>query len=94
LLLVAAVLRCPLESRHVGPIHSGRARELPERGEARLGADPRLANAQSPEYSGRAVAALAADPNVLAKTGRVLKVPELAREYGFTDVDGRRPPHD
>lgn len=31
---------------------------------------------------------LVADPNVLAKSGRVLTTPALAREYGFTDVDG------
>jgi dehydrogenase/reductase SDR family protein 1 len=35
-----------------------------------------------------------ADPDVLAKTGRVLRVDHLAAEYGFTDVDGRRPPSD
>ena len=46
--------------------------------------------AESPEYAGRAVAALAADPQVLAKTGALLYVADLADEYGFTDVDGRR----
>ena len=44
---------------------------------------------ESPEYVGRAVAALAADPNVLEKSGQILRVGDLAREYGFTDVDGR-----
>ena len=38
-----------------------------------------------------AVAALAADPNVLAKSGRVFTSWGLAQEYGFTDTDGRRP---
>jgi NAD(P)-dependent dehydrogenase (short-subunit alcohol dehydrogenase family) len=42
-------------------------------------------------YVGRAVAALASDPLVLAKSGQVLEVGTLAREYGFTDVDGRQP---
>jgi NAD(P)-dependent dehydrogenase (short-subunit alcohol dehydrogenase family) len=51
-----------------------------------------LSDTESPEYLGRAVAALAGDADVLAKSGRVLTVGELAREYGFTDVDGRRPP--
>ena len=37
----------------------------------------------------RAVAALAADTNVLKKTGRIHFVADLAKEYGFTDVDGR-----
>ena len=51
------------------------------------------ANLESPEYSGRAVVALAADANVMAKSGRVLTVGDLAAEYNFTDVDGRqRPP--
>jgi NAD(P)-dependent dehydrogenase (short-subunit alcohol dehydrogenase family) len=47
---------------------------------------------ESPEYAGRAVAALAGDPNVLEKSGRVLAVGDLASEYGFTDIDGRRIP--
>jgi NAD(P)-dependent dehydrogenase (short-subunit alcohol dehydrogenase family) len=50
----------------------------------------RAAEAESPEFPGRAVAALAADPNVLEKSGRVLTTPELAREYGFTDLDGKQ----
>jgi dehydrogenase/reductase SDR family member 1 len=40
---------------------------------------------------GRAVAALAADPDVLRHTGSVLVAATLAREYGFTDVDGSTP---
>lgn len=44
---------------------------------------------ESPEYVGRGVASLAADPNVFAKTGRLLSSAELAKEYGFTDIDGR-----
>jgi NAD(P)-dependent dehydrogenase (short-subunit alcohol dehydrogenase family) len=49
-----------------------------------------LAMTESAEFPGRGIAALAADRNVLAKSGRVLTTPELAREYGFTDVDGSR----
>lgn len=44
---------------------------------------------ESPRYIGRGVAALTADPNVIAKTGRIHFVADLAKEYGFTDVDGR-----
>ncbi|HYT88131.1 MAG TPA: SDR family NAD(P)-dependent oxidoreductase [Gemmataceae bacterium] len=51
-----------------------------------------LSVTESPEYLGRAVAALASDSGVMSKSGRVLTVGELAREYGFTDVDGRQPP--
>ena len=50
---------------------------------------PELAGTESPRYLGRAVAALAADSKVLDKTGRVLRVADLAQEYGFTDIDGR-----
>ena len=53
---------------------------------------PALARTESPQYIGRAVAALAADPKVMEKTGRILTVGDLAREYGFTDHDGRQPP--
>lgn len=51
-----------------------------------------LERSESPEYVGRAVAALAADPDVLEKSGEILRVGELAREYGFTDTDGTQPP--
>ena len=50
-----------------------------------------LSVTESPEYLGRAVAALAADPEVLTKSGRLLTAGDLAREYGFTDIDGRQP---
>jgi NAD(P)-dependent dehydrogenase (short-subunit alcohol dehydrogenase family) len=46
---------------------------------------------ESPRYIGRAVVALAADPNVKKKSGRVFSSWALAREYGFTDLDGTRP---
>jgi NAD(P)-dependent dehydrogenase (short-subunit alcohol dehydrogenase family) len=49
-----------------------------------------MAKTESPEFPGRAIAALAADPDVMAKSGRVFTTPELAREYGFTDVDGKQ----
>jgi NAD(P)-dependent dehydrogenase (short-subunit alcohol dehydrogenase family) len=48
------------------------------------------AKAESAEFPGRAIAALASDSNVLAKSGRVVTTPALAREYGFTDVDGKQ----
>jgi NAD(P)-dependent dehydrogenase (short-subunit alcohol dehydrogenase family) len=50
-----------------------------------------LAHTESPRYIGRAVVALAADKNVIQKTGRTLLVGSLANEYNFTDVDGSRP---
>lgn len=48
-----------------------------------------LADAESPRFAGRAVAALAADDTVMARTGRAFPVATLAADYGFTDVDGR-----
>nr|WP_245302681.1 SDR family NAD(P)-dependent oxidoreductase [Symbiobacterium terraclitae] len=50
---------------------------------------PGLARTETPRYVGRAVVALATDPNVMARTGQILTAGELAREYRFTDVDGR-----
>ncbi|MBX3159020.1 MAG: SDR family oxidoreductase [Deltaproteobacteria bacterium] len=50
---------------------------------------PPLARTESPRYLGRAVVALAADPAILAKSGGVYAVGDLAVEYGFTDIDGR-----
>ena len=47
--------------------------------------------AESPVYVGRAVAALAADPDRARWNGRSLDSGTLAREYGFTDADGSRP---
>lgn len=51
-----------------------------------------LARSESTVYVGRAVAALAGDAKVIDRSGRVLAVGDLAREYGFTDADGRQPP--
>ena len=45
--------------------------------------------AESTEYTGRAVVALASDPNVIAKSGQLIFVGDAAKEYGFTDIDGR-----
>ncbi|GGK30169.1 oxidoreductase [Deinococcus malanensis] len=50
-----------------------------------------LSNSESPQFIGRAVAALASDPNVFGRTGQVLVAAELGDRYGFTDTDGKRP---
>jgi NAD(P)-dependent dehydrogenase (short-subunit alcohol dehydrogenase family) len=50
-----------------------------------------LSNSESPQFVGRAVAALASDPDVPRRSGQVLVAAALALEYGFTDVDGRQP---
>jgi dehydrogenase/reductase SDR family member 1 len=50
-----------------------------------------LSNSESPEFIGRAVAALASDPNVIRHTGKMLVAAALALDYGFSDTDGKRP---
>lgn len=49
------------------------------------------AQTESVEYIGRAVAALAADPAAIRRSGHTYAVGDLAREYGFSDIDGRQP---
>jgi NAD(P)-dependent dehydrogenase (short-subunit alcohol dehydrogenase family) len=56
-----------------------------------LAAQPHFAISESPRFVGRAVAALAADPDRHRWTGRSTSSGELAREYGFTDLDGTQP---
>ena len=53
--------------------------------------DEHFAFSETPFFVGRAVAALAADPNVMAKSGGIFGSWTLSEEYGFTDVDGARP---
>ena len=53
--------------------------------------DPYFAESETPCLVGRVVAALAADPNVAAKSGRLFAAWTLSKEYGIDDVDGRRP---
>jgi len=53
--------------------------------------DPNFIASESPLYVGRGIAALAADPHIKAKSGKVFASWTLANEYGFTDADGSRP---
>ena len=50
-----------------------------------------LSNSESPRFIGRAVVALAGDENVMERTGEVLIAARLAEDYGFADIDGKRP---
>lgn len=54
-------------------------------------APPGFAESETPRYVGRAVAALAADPDRSRWNQRSVTAAHLAREYGFTDVDGTQP---
>ena len=53
---------------------------------------PDFVNSETPSYVGRAVVALASDPDIMNKTGHAMSAGYLAREYNFTDIDGRQPP--
>lgn len=53
--------------------------------------DPHFLASETPFFVGRAVAALASDPQVLQKSDKAFSSGSLAQEYGFADVDGRRP---
>jgi NAD(P)-dependent dehydrogenase (short-subunit alcohol dehydrogenase family) len=53
--------------------------------------DPHFLASETPCFVGRAVAALAADPQVSKKAGRVFTSWDLSDEYGFSDIDGHRP---
>jgi NAD(P)-dependent dehydrogenase (short-subunit alcohol dehydrogenase family) len=52
---------------------------------------PHFAISESPAFVGRAVAALASDPDVRRWNGKSLSSGQLAKIYGFTDLDGSRP---
>jgi hypothetical protein len=54
-------------------------------------APPGFAASESPRYVGRAIAAVAADENRARWNQQSVTSADLAREYGFTDVDGRQP---
>lgn len=53
--------------------------------------EPHFAISETPRFVGRAVAALAADPDVRRWSGQSLSSGQLAQVYGFTDLDGSRP---
>ncbi len=63
----------------------------PDAGEGRPSAPPDFALSESPRYVGRAVVALASDPERARWNQRSLTAGQLAQEYGFTDIDGSRP---
>ncbi len=50
-----------------------------------------LDGAESPRFSGRGLAGLLQDENIMAKSGRVYTTRQLAEEYGFLDLDGQMP---
>lgn len=53
--------------------------------------EPDYAISETPVFAGRAIAALACDANMMKKSGRAFSSWGLSDEYGFCDIDGRRP---
>jgi len=50
-----------------------------------------MSNSESPQFTGRVIAALANDPDLMSRTGKVWVGAALADEYGIEDIDGKRP---
>lgn len=50
-----------------------------------------MSNSESPQFIGRVIAALAADPKLMEKSGKVHVAAALALEYGVKDIDGKQP---
>ena len=50
-----------------------------------------MSTSESPQYTGRAVVALAGDPQVMTRSGQALLVADMAAAYDFDDIDGTRP---
>lgn len=53
--------------------------------------DPHFIESETPYFIGKGIAAFAADPNAFLKTGSTLSSWGLSDDYGFTDIDGRKP---
>lgn len=50
-----------------------------------------ISNSESPEFIGRVIAALSAEPNLIRRSGQILVAAQIARELGIQDVDGKQP---
>jgi NAD(P)-dependent dehydrogenase (short-subunit alcohol dehydrogenase family) len=50
-----------------------------------------LSNSESPQFTGRVIAGLANDPNLMSRTGKVWVGAALANEYSIQDIDGKQP---
>jgi len=53
--------------------------------------DKFFAFSETPHYIGRAIAALAVDPQIMGKSGQTIATWDLSEEYKFTDLDGSQP---
>ncbi|HEY9266313.1 MAG TPA: short-chain dehydrogenase, partial [Mycobacterium sp.] len=86
-----------LEPHRVASLSLWQGLTYTERAQRNLAANPAMTSQTvtnpvggcSPEFPGRVVAALAADPDVMRHSGGTFITAELAAEYGVTDVDGK-----
>jgi NAD(P)-dependent dehydrogenase (short-subunit alcohol dehydrogenase family) len=83
--LTAGFMRTEAIMDHFGVTEENWQEKLPEI------PDKYFRYSETTQYIGRAVVALASDPNMMEKTGQALHTHKLAEEYGFVDVNGRRP---
>ncbi|WCT75173.1 SDR family NAD(P)-dependent oxidoreductase [Sphingomonas naphthae] len=89
-----------LQPHHIASLSLWQGLTLTERARHNLANIPHLKDApattltdgSTPEHPGRVIAALAADPDVMARSGGSFITAEVARDYGITDVDGRTIP--
>jgi NAD(P)-dependent dehydrogenase (short-subunit alcohol dehydrogenase family) len=89
-----------LEQHHVASLSLWQGLTFTERAERNLRRSPEMTKQTvtdpavgcSPEFPGRVIAALAADPDVMKRSGGTFITAELAQEYGVVDVDGRMIP--
>lgn len=85
-----------LKPHHVASVSLWQGFTYTERAQENLKTVPGMASqlnaaaGSSPEFPGRVIAALAKDPNVMARSGGTWINAELAQEYGVTDIDGRQ----
>jgi len=82
---------------NVASLSLGQGLTLTERAQRNLTQSPHMreltvtnpAGACSPEFPGRVIAALAADPELMKRSGGTFITAEVAEDYGITDVDGK-----
>jgi NAD(P)-dependent dehydrogenase (short-subunit alcohol dehydrogenase family) len=89
---MASSLAAELRPHHVASLAVAPGWIRTERLMAYAAANPLdISAAESPEYLGRAIAALATAPDLMARSGQAVTAGDTAREFGFTDTDGRQP---
>jgi len=93
----AADMAIDLENENVAAISLWLGPQVTERTDIVLKHHPEqyegfMAMAETPEFNGRIIHALACDSDLMSRSGQTLITAELALEYGISDVDGRQPP--